>query len=321
MNDLQITYFLHLGRTLNVSESARQLFVSQPAISKQIAALEKELGFPLFHRTNRGVLLTENGQLLFDFFSRSTREYIQLITRIRGALHSASHRLRIGMLENLGMGEAHEAIDDLKAACPDLVVTLIQQDNGALMERLADGRLDLAITFDHALENRPGLAHIALFREQSMFVISRRHRRLGDKPVLTPGDLSGEIICVPPPWEGVYSDHYLHRLLTRLGIQPMGYLNTENLASGMTAVEINDAAALIDERVQLLHPERYRLIPSGVYQNVAAAYQASNSNRFIPLFVERLQQRLEHPSRIELPEDPCYNTISSQTPLENDTQH
>lgn len=294
LNDLQITYFLHLGRTLNVSESARQLFVSQPAISKQIAALEKELGFPLFLRTNRGVLLTENGQLLFQFFSRSAKEYTQLIAQIQGQIHSTRHRLRIGILENLGMGEAQDAIADLKSAYPDLAVTLIQQNNGALMERLADGRLDLVITFDHALENRTGLSSTSLILEQSMFVISSRHRRLGAKQDLTPKDFSGEIICVPPPSDGVYSDHYLHRLLKQLDIQPMGYLNTENLASGMAAVEINDAVALIDERIQLLHPERYRLIPSGTYQSVVAAYQTSNTNRYIGLLIERLQQRLEN---------------------------
>ncbi len=64
MNSLQIQYFLHLCQTLSVSETARQLYVAQPAVSKQIAALEKELDVVLFDRTNRGVSLTPSGELI-----------------------------------------------------------------------------------------------------------------------------------------------------------------------------------------------------------------------------------------------------------------
>ena len=71
MNSLQIHYFLHLCRTGSFSETARQLFVAQPAVSKQIAGLEKELGFALFTRTNRGVSLTPGGQLLCEFFTEA----------------------------------------------------------------------------------------------------------------------------------------------------------------------------------------------------------------------------------------------------------
>ena len=54
MTSLQVRYFLHLCGTKSISETARQLFVAQPAVSKQIAALERELGTELFVRTNRG---------------------------------------------------------------------------------------------------------------------------------------------------------------------------------------------------------------------------------------------------------------------------
>lgn len=64
MTSLQVRYFLHLCGTKRVSETARQLFVAQPAVSKQIAALERELGTALFVRTNRGVELTSAGGVL-----------------------------------------------------------------------------------------------------------------------------------------------------------------------------------------------------------------------------------------------------------------
>ena len=64
MNDLQIEYFLAAARNMSFSKAAQELFVSQPAISRQILALEQELGCPLFERLNRGIVLTGGGSLL-----------------------------------------------------------------------------------------------------------------------------------------------------------------------------------------------------------------------------------------------------------------
>ncbi|MFR5117879.1 MAG: LysR family transcriptional regulator [Eubacterium sp.] len=58
MNDLEIEYFLAAARNMSFSRAAQELFVSQPAISRQILALEQELGCPLFERLNRGIMLT-----------------------------------------------------------------------------------------------------------------------------------------------------------------------------------------------------------------------------------------------------------------------
>ena len=61
MNDLQIDYFLAVARHLSFTKAARELFVSQPAISRQILALEEELGYTLFERTNKSVHMTKAG--------------------------------------------------------------------------------------------------------------------------------------------------------------------------------------------------------------------------------------------------------------------
>ena len=53
MNSLQIKYFLTAARTLNFTEAAAQLYISQPALSQQISALEKELNMQLFIRSKK----------------------------------------------------------------------------------------------------------------------------------------------------------------------------------------------------------------------------------------------------------------------------
>lgn len=75
-----------------------------------------------------------------------------------------------------------------------------------------------------------------------------------------------------------------------LDIRPTGFLSVDNLASGLAAVETNLAVGLIDERVHLVHPERYRLIPSGTYQSVVCAWLEGNRNPHLPRLIQRLKE-------------------------------
>ena len=81
MTDLQIDYFMAVATNLSFTKTSEELFVSQPAISRQISQLEKELGAKLFRRNNQRTELTEVGRLYFDLFSRFKSEYIN--TRIK----------------------------------------------------------------------------------------------------------------------------------------------------------------------------------------------------------------------------------------------
>lgn len=289
MNSLQIHYFLHLCRTGSFSQTARQLFVAQPAVSKQIAALEKELGFPLFTRTNRGVTLTEGGALLYEFFAQADQTFQQVCAEAARRMQGQRQRLAVGLLESLGMDELQQVIPALRQEVPHLEITLARLDNPTLLEQLSDGRLDAAITFDHAMEGRSGVRYVELMLEQSYFILSRDHP-LARRATLSPQDLSGQIICETRSREGDGSDGYLRRLVSLLGIRPKVFLRVDNLASGLAAVETSQAVGLIDERVQLFDPKRYRVIPSGTYQSVVCASLEGNRNPYIPQLAQRLKE-------------------------------
>ena len=62
MNDLQIDYFMAVGTNLSFTKTSQELYVSQPAISKQIKLMEEELGVRLFYRNNKKTELTEAGK-------------------------------------------------------------------------------------------------------------------------------------------------------------------------------------------------------------------------------------------------------------------
>jgi DNA-binding transcriptional LysR family regulator len=78
MTDKRLLVFTILARTLSFSETARQTGISQPAVSKHIAALEAEIGAALFVRYGRTVALTEKGLALKQISERILEGYAQI---------------------------------------------------------------------------------------------------------------------------------------------------------------------------------------------------------------------------------------------------
>lgn len=78
MTDKRLLVFTILARTLSFSETARQTGISQPAVSKHIAALESEIGAALFVRYGRTVALTEKGLALKQIAERILEGYAQI---------------------------------------------------------------------------------------------------------------------------------------------------------------------------------------------------------------------------------------------------
>ena len=95
---------MNLAEHKNFTNTAKSLFVSQPAISKQIASLEKELGFALFFRSNRNVSLTPAGMIFFNAFTQMAGIYQEALKKAEGIYNEKSRRLRIGCVDGMEMG-------------------------------------------------------------------------------------------------------------------------------------------------------------------------------------------------------------------------
>ena len=99
MTQSQIKYFLAVAQEMSFSKAAESLYVSQPAVSRQVAQLEQELGVPLFIRTNQEILITEAGQEFQRFFSEGQRAFLELVERMRNTSGSLQGTLNIGCSE------------------------------------------------------------------------------------------------------------------------------------------------------------------------------------------------------------------------------
>ncbi len=152
MNSLQIQYFLAAVTNENLTKAARQLYVSQPAVSRQISLLEQEVGHKFFTRQGKSIHLTYAGQAFYDYFTRCRDQMEQVQERLREQEASGLFPVRIAYLQGLAPRHFLPQMETA-AASPDSPIRLRTACYSLprLIECLRAGDVDLILTFGSSL--------------------------------------------------------------------------------------------------------------------------------------------------------------------------
>lgn len=98
MDSLQIKYFKIVAKTLNISQAAKVLYISQSSLSQTIKHLENELGYPLFDRNKQRIALNKNGILFLDFIKKMEQEYEAILTQMAENTSQNNQKVSIQVL-------------------------------------------------------------------------------------------------------------------------------------------------------------------------------------------------------------------------------
>lgn len=136
-------YFLALAEYLHYGKAAEAVHISQPALSKQIKLLEKNLGFTLFHRTNRRVTLSQSGHYLKDELQKHFKRFDEIIHHAQLLEQGLQGELKLGFV-----GSAiHKVIPDLliqfEKEHPHIMIELTELDNRQQINSLLNHQLDV----------------------------------------------------------------------------------------------------------------------------------------------------------------------------------
>ena len=141
----QLKAFLAIAEYKTFTAGARQVNITQAAISMQIRQLEEEVGLQLFTRTPRRVILTEAGEVLVERARKILREHdsaLAEIAEIAGAEHG---RLRIGSASAMFATQQLPGIlEKLKGKFPNAEITVVSGTSKALVDKILHGDIDIA---------------------------------------------------------------------------------------------------------------------------------------------------------------------------------
>ena len=135
MNTEQLRYFVSVARYRNFTETAREFYVTQPAVTHQISALEREVGARLFLRTTRNVSLTRAGELFLEDAKRILDQEERALGRLRQLESSGCWELRIGYLNSPSRHFLPRLIAAYREAYPQVRVELIRRDATGIQVR------------------------------------------------------------------------------------------------------------------------------------------------------------------------------------------
>ncbi|WP_188194287.1 LysR family transcriptional regulator [Nonomuraea sp. SYSU D8015] len=197
--------FVVVAEELNVTRAAERLFVSQPALSKQLKMLERELGFRVFERVHSGVVLTRQGEALLPVARELLERWAAGLEDARAAAPTGT--LVIGMQTAVGRGLQQAALRRFRAAMPGWEVSLRLVGWDDPSGGLLDGSSDVAFLW---LPVPPGLSTYVLATEGRGVAMPADHPLAGLEEVPFAA-LRDEPFIALPPAAGPLRDFWLGR--------------------------------------------------------------------------------------------------------------
>jgi DNA-binding transcriptional LysR family regulator len=138
-----LRYFVGVGEEQHFGRAAERLHIAQPALSRQIQDLEKEIGFPLFDRLPRGVKLSGAGKLFLEDARRILGDVQEAIRRAERVASGKAGTLRVGFVESISWhGVVPESFRRFRQLRPDAELTPVPMLSLAQVEAIRSGRLD-----------------------------------------------------------------------------------------------------------------------------------------------------------------------------------
>ena len=153
LNTLQI--FLAVAETGNYSKAAARMLTTQSNVSKQMKALENELGVRLTERSSHGVVVTEAASYLYAGLSKLLPELNLLLEQTKVRALSGGGTLRVAVSDSMSVSYLMPLLQQFRESCPSVQLEIESLSKAALQSALGMGTLDVAFIFNTWSEEFP----------------------------------------------------------------------------------------------------------------------------------------------------------------------
>lgn len=235
-----LRYFVRIVEAGSFSRAAATIHVAQPALSQQIAELEKELGVSLLHRSARGVRPTAAGETLYREAAAILQQMEQLPGKVRSTGGETQGAVNLGMTSTLAAHLSGPVIEACRAALPRVTLRLITGHSLLIAARIEARTLDFGVVFEDERDPLPGFLRQPLLR-QRLFLVRRKHRH--KQVAASLADLAA-LPLVMPAHPNV-TRAVLDRAFATVGVIPTIAAEADTLFSIVAAVQSGTGHAIL----------------------------------------------------------------------------
>jgi molybdate transport repressor ModE-like protein len=217
MDPRRVLTFHAVAHQRSFSRAARELALTQPSVSNQVAALEREIGARLLERRPGGLRLTREGEILLEHADAIVERLQLAASQLAASVDGQRTLLRIGALPTALAGFVPAAVARLRLGHPEIRITFEEGTSDELSARVAAGELDLAIGYqDTGADDTPrsdATTRHHLLHEQFMVALAPEHP-LARQSAVRLIDLSQE------DWTAALTDGVIVRACRAAGFEP-----------------------------------------------------------------------------------------------------
>jgi LysR family transcriptional regulator, hydrogen peroxide-inducible genes activator len=251
----QLRYFLKVAERQNFTRAGEELAISQPALSRAIAKLEKEIGQPILERQTRKVTLTDAGRLLLT----RAEQIVSLVDDTLAEItdDGESGNVRVGAIPTIAPFFLPAILRDFRDQHPRATVLVYEETTDKLLLRCNHGEIDVAVLA--APIERQHLEVEPLFEEELLLVMSADNH-LSEKKQIAVADIQGHAFVLLDETHCL-SDTIISFCRQR-SFQPVTIEHTSQLATVEELVALGHGVSLIPQMARNLDDSRRRIYRS-----------------------------------------------------------
>jgi DNA-binding transcriptional LysR family regulator len=296
MDIRQLEIFVCVAERLNFTEAAKHLYLTQSAVSLQIADLEKQLDVKLFARNSHSVQLTDAGQVFLKEATFIIAASEEAIKRTRHTASGFAGTLKIGFLESHTKHFLPKLVKDFRSSYPRIRLVLTQLNWGELNLALERNDVDIGLTMSVSLQNSPKVVWQTLYRDVECFVMHYDHP-LANQPQLDLAAVAREPFVVlnrevaPCPYD------FTLRLCANRGFTPNFVERPFLTEILLTLVESGEGIAILPyfTTKSYASPSLHfiKLEGDDAQVEMVASWKRTNRNSAIPLFLNKARGAIQ----------------------------
>ncbi|KWI80092.1 LysR family transcriptional regulator [Burkholderia ubonensis] len=259
----QLRYFIAVAEEMNITRAAERLHMTQPPLSRQLQAIEDEIGLPLFERGARPLKLTEAGRVFYAQAKRLVDQADELGPLTR-RLAQMSERIVIGFVPSTLYGALPDVIRAFRETWPDVELSLIEMFTLEQLGALKGGRIDVG--FGRLRFDDDQLVREALIEEKLIAALPAGHPLADPDRPLALADVANETLIVYPSTpRPSFADQQLSALRDG-GLAPAGVHEVRELQTALGLVAAEVGVSLVPESVEGVRVKGvvYRRLPEPV---------------------------------------------------------
>lgn len=236
LNTARLRILREVAACGTLTAAARALYMTQPAVSQQIAALEREVGVPLVERTTRSMRLTDAGLRLVQHADVILADCEKALAEIRASSSEVSGTIRMSVFRTAAGSIALAAIVGLRNEYPNLEIITRDMSSEDAVLALKAGNLDLALVYEWDVAPIPddtGIDRYPLFKEPVMVVLPADHHLAGGSVRLR--DMHNERWCLTH--DSGYGREVFERITDSIDLKMRVVFESDNFRAIGSAVE------------------------------------------------------------------------------------